>query len=126
MTRSTVPGAARTRIVTVTTGLRQRAWWVMRRRRAFTLPELLAVVADGHEKDAKRNIGRWLRQLASAGYLKVDGVRVPGTALTSNGFLRYILVRDLGRKAPVVRARHGVVFDPNNGETFPMEGENHA
>jgi len=31
---------------TVTLGLRQRAWWVMRRRICFTLPELLSTLAD--------------------------------------------------------------------------------
>lgn len=99
---------------TVTTGLRQRAWWVMRRHGVFTLPELLASVADGSERDAASNLGRWLRSLALAGILKPEGRARPESP-TSNGALRYRLVNDLGRNAPVWRQGRREVFDPNSG-----------
>lgn len=95
-------------------GLRSRAWWVMRRRGAFTLAELLATVAEGHEKDAASNLGRYLRALAAAGILKAEGRTVPDKP-TSNGCLRYRLVRDLGRDAPVWRASRREIYDPNGG-----------
>lgn len=98
----------------VTHGLRSRAWWVIRRHGVFTLPELLATVADGAERDAASNLGRWLRALAGAGILKTEG-RAKPEALTSNGCLRYRLVTDLGREAPVWRQARGEVYDPNSG-----------
>ncbi len=97
---------------TKTIGLRQRAWWVMRRHRVFTLPDLLATVAEGMERDAEGNLGRWLRALVQAGILRVEG-RARPTSPTSNGCLRYRLVVDGGRAAPVWRASTGEVYDPN-------------
>lgn len=100
---------------TVTLGLRQRAWWVMRRRIGFTLIELLATLADGSERDAAGNLGKYLRALEKAGI-----VRQPGAALTSPGSLRYQLIINAGRKAPVWRAKTNTVFDPNSGKVYEM------
>lgn len=106
----------------VTTGLRQQAWWVMRRRIVFTLPELLATIATGAERDAESNIGRYVRALEKVGILKVDG-RAPPENLTSNGCIRYRVAIDNGRKAPVWRQRAGGVYDPNTGDCYPQEGQ---
>lgn len=100
-----------------THGLRQQAWWVMRRRVVFTLPELLATVATGAEKDATSNIGRYVRALEKAGILKIDG-RAPPESVTSNGCMRYRVVIDNGRKAPVWRQHVGGVYDPNTGDCY--------
>lgn len=100
-------------------GLRQRAWWVMRRHGVFTLPELLAAVADGHERDAASNLGRYLRALAGAGILKLEGRARPESP-TSNGALRYRLAVDCGRDAPVWRLKQNTVYDPNHGETHAI------
>jgi len=105
---------------TQTIGLRQRAWWVMRRHGVFTLPELLATVADGGEKDAASNLGHYLRALAKAGILSTEGRAAPEKP-TSNGCLRYRLAVDCGRKAPVWRASRGEVYDPNAQIAYPME-----
>lgn len=99
---------------TVTFGLRQRAWWVMRRHGVFTLTELLATVADGKERDAASNLGRYIRALAMAGILKIEGRARPESP-TSNGAIRYRLAADLGRAAPVWRHSRREVFDPNSG-----------
>lgn len=104
----------------VTTGLRQRAWWVMRRHGAFTLPELLATVADGQERDATSNLGRYIRALAKAGILKAEG-RARPEASTSNGCLRYRLAIDCGRDAPVWRQSRREVFDPNGGYVYAID-----
>ena len=50
----------------------------------------------------------------------MHGELEPGTALTSNGFLRFQLLRDTGAKTPVVRVRKSEVFDRNTGETFEI------
>lgn len=106
---------------TVTLGLRQRAWWVMRRRISFTLPELLQTLADGTERDAKGNLGKYVRALEKAGIIRREGERQPGTALTSNGHLRYQLIVNDGRKAPVWRESSSSVYDPNSGKVYGME-----
>jgi hypothetical protein len=106
---------------TVTTGLRQQAWWVMRKRGSFTVAELLATLADGSEKDATGNLSKYLRALEKAEIIKREASRQPGTALTSNGHLSYRLVVNSGRKAPVWRAKTNTVFDPNTQVVYPME-----
>lgn len=100
-----------------TKGLRQQAWWVMRRRVVFTVHELLATIATGTERDAESNIGRYVRMLEKVGMLKIDG-RTPPTSVTSNGCIRYRVVIDNGRKAPVWRQRNGGVYDPNTGDCY--------
>lgn len=109
-----------------THGLRERAWWVMRRRGAFTLPELLETVADGSQKDATGNLGKYLRALTRAGILTVEAQRAGGHALTSNGFLRYRLALDLGIKPPVWLASRNEVYDPNGDTAYSLGGNDHA
>lgn len=107
---------------TVTLGLRQRAWWVMRKRKSFTLEELLHTLADGTERDAYGNLRKYLKALTEAGIVQIEAARQPGVALTSNGFNRYQLVIDEGRKAPVWRTKTNTVFDPNTDTVYPMGG----
>lgn len=108
---------------TVTRGLRQRCWWVLRARKSATLPELLSALADGSERDATGNLRRYLQALVEAGFVAVAPQRVAGSALRSNGYLRYTLVRDNGRLAPVVRLASGTVYDPNSGVEFGGEAQ---
>jgi len=103
-----------------THGLRERAWWVMRRRGVFTLPELLETVADGAQKDAASNLGKYLRALTRAGILTMEPRRQPGCSLTSNGYLRYRLALDLGIKPPVWRVTRNAVYDPNGDKAYPL------
>jgi hypothetical protein len=98
-----------------TSGLRQRAWWLMRKSNPpITLPVLLGTLADARETGAKANLGQYLRALVQAGFLRVLP-NAPG-----NGVKRYRLERNNGRKAPVVRPATGAVYDPNTGETFAL------
>lgn len=99
-------------------GLRERAWWLMRELRKFTLADLLTTLADGSERDARDNLGKYLRVLERVGVLARMRRRVAGVAPTSNGYVLWWLKRDLGRLAPVWRQRQGVVFDPNAGEVL--------
>lgn len=93
--------------------LRQRVWRVMPVKQKFTIDDLLGVAANGEEKNARNNVQKYLRFLSEAGYLR-ELRRVPGEALTSNGFKRYQLIRHTGPKAPVPR-KNGV-YDRNTGE----------
>jgi hypothetical protein len=103
----------------VTGGLRAKAWSAMRILKKFGLGDLLKHIADGSELDATSNLGKYVRALCAAGYL-TELRREPGTAMTSNGFKRYLLVRDTGLSAPVWNQRAGTVTDPNTLEVFPM------
>lgn len=116
-------GQASARPRKATRGIRQRAWWVIRARKDVTLAALLSTLADGREKDAAGNLGRYLRALERSGFLAATTQRTAASAPTSPGHKRYRLVRDNGRMAPVLRQTACVVFDPNTGETFSLKGE---
>lgn len=95
--------------------LRQRAWRAMQIKQKFSLSDLVrnAVPEGSQDRDPRNNIGRYVAALCKAGVLAEMRRRMPPTSLTSNGEKRWVLVRDLGRQAPVVRAG-GYVFDPNS------------
>lgn len=104
--------------VRVSHGLRQRAWWVLRRCKSASLAELLSALADGSEKNAAANLGAWLRVLEKSGFLA--GTRKGRSE--GGAKQRYELVRDNGRGAPVWRRESGTVYDPNTGEIFAVQG----
>lgn len=106
---------------TITVGLRAQAWWVLRKNKSITLAELMLTVCKGSEKTPRVNLSRWLNGLLAAGLLtrKLEDDGKPA----SNGSYRYTLVKDIGPKAPVVRMKDRVVYDPNNGETLAMKNQ---
>ena len=108
-------GQGRRRMRDHSYGLRERAWWLMRERRKFTIADLLDTLADGTERDAFGNLCKYVRALERVGIVQRMRRRVAGTAPTSNGAVLWLLKRDLGRKAPVWRHREGKghVYDPN-------------
>lgn len=120
--RAIAPGQGRRRHER-SRGLRERAWWLMRELRKFTLTDLLTTLADGSERRAADNLRKYLTALERAGIVQRMRRRVAGTALTSNGHVLWWLKHDLGRKPPVWRPAHGTVFDPNTGDTLPLDRE---
>lgn len=101
-----------------TRGLRERAWWLMRDAKRFTLPILLDTLAGEHDRSAGSNLGKYVRALEQCGVLRRMRRRVSGITLQSNGHVIWMLVRDLGRQAPVWRPRSKTLFDPNSGEVL--------
>lgn len=98
---------------------RQRAWTAMRVRRVFTIGEIVADAAR-HDAEAERdNARRYIAALRDAGYLAEIPRRISGTALTSNGYKQFRLLRNTGPRAPVVSIERGCVHDPNSGEDIP-------
>lgn len=97
--------------------LRVKAWRAMRQRKKFSLKDIIVLVANGDERDIAGNVGKYLRALERTGYLTRMPRREPGLATTSNGHLRYLLVRDSGPLAPVSRTGKATVYDPNTEET---------
>lgn len=99
---------------TQASGLREKAWRLMRIKGKFTLEVLLETLADGTERDAKSNLLKYITRLESCGVLVRAKNRLPGEALTSPGYVVWVLARDLGRLAPVCRKHGGVLWDPNS------------
>lgn len=109
---------------TRSTGLREKAWWLMRRRISFTLTDLLMVIASPEQKDAASNIRKYLRVLGLVGILTTERrVKTAGSATTSNGSHKYRLINDLGHEAPVWRKTRNDVYDPNSKTAFPIPEE---
>jgi hypothetical protein len=103
-------------------GLRERAWWLMRTLPRFTLDDLLFTLADGGERDAAGNLRKYCRALERVGVLRRLDRRAPGRAPTSNGLVIWRLVRDLGRQAPVWRTGMQALWDPNcNAYLWPVQ-----
>lgn len=93
---------------------RDKMWSAMRTLRKFALTDL-ETMSGASRCDAQR----YTCVLALAGYL--GRLRSePGTAPTSNGFHRYLLIRPSGPDAPIYRAKLREVFDPNSGEVFKL------
>ena len=112
------PNAPRTGVRRQKPNLRSRVWRAMATVDKFTVRELVAVAQTGEESNAVTNIAGYFRILAKVGYLRQLPVREKGTALTSNGFKRYLRLRHTGPQAPRANARDKTVFDPNTGETL--------
>lgn len=101
--------------------LRGKLWAAMRALGKFSLDDLLLRAAKGDEADARNNALKYVNALERAGYLVRMRQRQPGTAPTSNGFVRWLLVRNTGPQAPIWQNAKGQIHDPNSGETFDLD-----
>lgn len=99
--------------------LRERAWRAMRIRKRFTVADLVADAGTAKDANPTGNLQRYLQFLRAAGYVKDLPRRSSGTALTSNGFKRWMLIRDTGPRAPSVRSKKHAIHDFNTGEDVP-------
>lgn len=104
-------------------GLRQRVWNVLRMGRKVSVDDIILLVVDGGEADPASNIGKYLRALSRAGYLRRLPLREQPLNATSNGAIRWLLVDDTGPAAPRWRASRGVVYDPNQCAERTMAAE---
>ncbi|WP_319530844.1 hypothetical protein [uncultured Cohaesibacter sp.] len=96
--------------------MRQRAWTAMRMSGTFTVGDIAMAAASGSEVSPEQNLQKYFWALKRAGYLAELPIRAKGTALTSNGFKRFRLMRDTGPTAPVFRANKDCLFDHNLGD----------
>lgn len=107
--------------------LRQMAWRAMQVKQKFTLTDLVrhAVPEGSDARDPRNNIGRYVKVLTNVGVLIEMKQRAAPTKPKSEGQKRWMLVRDLGREAPVIRSARQV-YDPNSRLMINapvMEGE---
>lgn len=98
--------------------LRQRAWWLIRQQRTFTLHDLLTTLCDGSEKSAYYSLMKYVVLLERVGLLQRLKRKAPGLSNLSRGHVIWRLIRDLGRMPPVARYHDTVVFDPNSQTTL--------
>lgn len=101
-------------------GIRGKAWWLMRQKRKFTLDSLLETLADGSERAAKSNLLQYIRRLEVAGVLTRSAQRLRSDC-HGPGHVIWILVRDVGRMAPVWRSVQQVLWDPNSQSVVQRE-----
>lgn len=99
--------------------LRTRAWRSMRIRQWFTIPDLIMDAARPDDRGPSNNLCRYLRALRRAGYVSVAARRAAGTAITSNGFKQFVLVRNTGPQAPLLLSKIDAIHDPNLGKDVP-------
>lgn len=100
---------------------RSRAWKAIRIKQKFTVNDILMLACEGTEKQPLNQLHIYIRALSKAGVLMELKSREPGFALTSNGFKRFAIVKDLGYHAPVYRRRENEIYNPNNGEILPCQ-----
>lgn len=101
--------------------LRQRAWQAMKVQSGnFTL-RTIAMLAAREEINPERDLHKWFRALEAAGYLQRQPRREAGTSPTSNGLLRFSLLRKTGDIAPIHSIAHGCIRDLNTGEDIPCK-----
>lgn len=101
-------------------GLRARLWKAMRALHKFGLDDLLLRAANGDEAGARNNAVKYLNALERAGYLVRLRRRDPGIAVTSNGFVRWLLIRSTGPRPPIWQAGKGQIHDPNTGAVHAL------
>lgn len=96
--------------------LRQRAWRAMGIREGFSLDDLLTMLCDGSEKDAVRNLTRYLAALEMAGYL------LPLSRRGEGQVKRWRLRRDriTGPEAPAFNTHTRRLTDCNTGEVIEL------
>lgn len=104
-------------------GLRARAWWLMRQLGRWTLSDLLTTLADGSLKAPRTSLLRYIAALEEAGIVRRSKRKVPGTAPSSKGHVLWMLARDVGPKAPVLRPDRGELYDPNHDTTTPLAAQ---
>lgn len=96
-------------------GLRERAWWLMREVKQFTLADLLTTLATGTERDAESNLRKYINALEAVGVVKRLKRRAGTLAI-------WRLMRDLGRQCPV-RRYTGEIYDPNSSTVLSVVEE---
>ena len=94
-------------------GLRQRAWNALRTGKKLTIDDIIMRAAAGGERDPRANLGKYLRALARAGYVRQMPVREAALNVSSNGCVRWLMVNNTGPIAPVWRVSRDTLWDAN-------------
>lgn len=98
--------------------LQQRAWAAMRLSTRFTIGDIVTLAARDGDKKPEASLQRFFYRLTRAGYLVELPARARGSALTSNGYKVWRLMRDSGEHAPRWLDRQKAFKDWNTLEVF--------
>jgi len=104
--------------------LRARFWNALRIKKKATVADIVEASrreSDGLAGVVVDNARHYLTALVRAGIATKMNLREPGYAPSSNGFIRFALVRDLGPLAPAAAANG--VYDPNSRTLVPYSIE---
>lgn len=91
-------------------GPRDRAWTSMRVLRRFTRPQIEATAEISRD-----NVATYITRLRQTGYLRITTPNVQGRA---GSHAVYLLVRDTGPRAPIIRKIGKQAYDPNNDQVY--------
>ncbi len=90
---------------------------------AVTIDDVLALIPETlHGRNPTDNAYQFLSRLQTAGYVAELARREAGTALTSNGFKRWRLIKNTGPKTPYWSLKYGRLIDPNLPFDTPIGG----
>ncbi|WP_398309310.1 hypothetical protein [Zoogloea sp.] len=103
-----------------TSGLRQRAWWVIARDRTFTVDSLLYTIATGDERNAEDNLRRYISALEHTGFI----TRLPARAGTAAAWS--VVPDRIGRKAPTYRRQLKQVVCGKTGAIYTIGDQHHG
>ena len=103
--------------------LRKRLWKALRQSSGrVTILDCLVIASAGNEAAAENNAQRYFRELEAAGFIVRSGRREEGTAPTSNGYVRWLLLPDMNTGPEAPRKSKGRLFDPNTDKYHDLGG----
>ncbi len=111
-----IKGSSQSKVRGIRDTFRDRAWRAMRFRRRFTVGEIVSDAVRAGDGQPEDNARRYISRLKRAGYVGELPNRRQGTALSSNGFKQFVLLKNTGPRAPVWREALAVLHDFNTGE----------
>ena len=102
---------------------RQRLWNALRIEQKGTQGHIVSLILqeDEREETALAGAKKYFSILCQAGYLAKLPGRAQGTAPTSNGYQRYLLVENTGPLAPRLCTDPRYLYDPNTGQTVALK-----
>lgn len=105
----------------------QRLWNALRIEQKGTIGGFVSMILqeDEDEQAAMTAAQKYICALCRANYMVRLPGRSRGTAVTSNGYVRYLLVVNSGPKAPMVRRIEKSIFDPNVDQVVPFTEGSH-
>lgn len=97
-----------------------RLWTALCNVQKATVPDLLVIAARPDDRDPAGMARRYLKALERGRYVVALPSRERGTAPTSPGFKKWLLVKETGPEAPILNVTKGTLRDPNTREVFDV------
>jgi len=99
-----------------------RLWSALRTEGKATTKDLVSLVRRQDDNNPEATAARYLGHWCRAGFVTKLKTRVPGTSPTSNGFVKWRIIRDNGPKSPYWQPNTGYVVDGNTGDQYNLDG----